>query len=66
MYKPTPLLWTVNGDGKIVAVGHNEPKERPGDITLDPTTDSVYRNTIGRNGLHWSFLGRMSEMGIAL
>lgn len=67
MRNPQPKLWTVNEDGKIVPVGHDAPVEQPGDITVNPLTDSVYRNVIGQVGkLHWLFIGRMSEMGIAL
>lgn len=66
MHRPPPQLWTVNEDGRIVPVGHDAPVEQPGDITVNPLTDSVYRNVIGRKGLQWLFIGRLSDMGLAL
>lgn len=64
-YKPAPLLWTIDDDGIIVPVGHNEPRQKFGDITLDPETDSVYRVVPGRYYRpSWLYLGSMSGMGI--
>jgi len=67
MHTPTVNIWTVNGDGKIVPVNHNEPREKFGDITLDPETDSVYRVVPGRHyNLSWYYLGSMTELGYTL
>jgi len=67
MHTPTIHIWTVNGDGKIVAVDHTEPRQAFGDIILDPATDSVYRVAPGRYyNPSWYYLGSIAEMGYAL
>ena len=55
-------LFEVIADGSIVPVGHNE-KQRFGDITIDRSTDSVYRNVPNRYfDITWQYVGRLSDM----
>ena len=66
IYNPQARIWTVNEDGRIVPVGHDEPQQF-GDITIDPRADSVYRVVPGRYYKpSWQYLGRLSEMSISI
>ena len=55
----TVNLWTVGSDNKLRAVGHTEPRPKPGDLCSDPATGDVTRFIADRGRLQrwplWMF-----------
>lgn len=50
------MFWKVDSNGKVVPVGHNEPRQRVGDFTFDPETGSMYQVYTERGRLRWAYL----------
>lgn len=55
----TVNLWTVGSDNKLRAVGHTEPRPKPGDLCQDPATGEITRFVEGPHALQmwplWMF-----------
>jgi hypothetical protein len=60
MHTVTVNLWTVNENGQVVPVGHNSPRQKPGDLVRDVERNALYRVYDAGQRLRWWYLSTLS------